>query len=172
MTCYDEIRIAGWEPNPNGEKLTPGQILSRAHTIAAYNIVKKVRPRCHCLYVVGYVHSHSTMQSPAARTTYGGNGNFENAIQGIPTDMGIMNWNLGRGGNESIPLLCRQRFSPGFLRLLRRQKCRRGQAGARDRWMNAAGNIKNIDGMMYTTWEHNYRDSSRISSKPWTRNPN
>ena len=44
MLNYDEIRVAGWEPRPDGRKITPGQMLAE-HFRKACDLVKKHAPK-------------------------------------------------------------------------------------------------------------------------------
>src|SRR5206468_729131 len=89
---YDEIRIGGWEPLPNGEKLTPGQNLAR-HVKRGYDMIKQVSPGA-AVYTWSdmFTPFHNARPFSAKGSYYLVNGNWDGSWEGLPKDVVIMNW--------------------------------------------------------------------------------
>ena len=149
---YDEIRIGGWEVQPAGEKLTLGQMLAR-HVSRGVSIIKKYAPDAK-IYVWSDMFDPFHNGRPfAARNGYYYlcNGNWDGSWEGLPKEVGIMNWN----GTENAAKSLQWFAGRGYTQII---------AGYYDgdpkeniaTWMKASEGVPNIVGMMYTTWRRDY----------------
>ena len=154
MMNYDEIRMGGWEPNPGGENLTPGQILAR-HVKKGYDLIRKYDPKAE-------VYAWSDMLTPyhnARPFTEKGyywmvNGNWDGSWEGLPKDVIIQDW-----------------YAPGIpaFKFFADRGHRQVMCGYYDvkttddlkanihKWMTVSKDSPGVLGLMYTTWKSNYK---------------
>jgi hypothetical protein len=153
---YDEIRVAGWEPPPDGLPLKPGQRLAR-HVAKACEIVRRHSP-------AATIYTWSDMFTPFHNARpfddkkgfyYLVNGNWDGSWEGLPKDVVIMNWHSPDEKNVKF-------FAD---RGHRQVLCGYYDAGDTDamrenvaRWMLVSKDVKGIQGMMFTTWRWNYSE--------------
>lgn len=149
---YDEIRIGGWE-KPH---VKPGATLA-AHVRKGYEIIKAQVPDAT-------VYTWSDMFTPYHNARpfesreeyyYLTHGNWDGAWEGLPEDVKILNWYarekealhfFAERGHEQV--LC------GYYDARDEERLKRNVS----RWMTLSEGIPNVVGMMYTTWQRNYKD--------------
>ena len=149
---YDEIRVGGWEPQPNGEKLTPGQLLAQ-HFQKALSFIRKSAPDAK-------VYTWSDMFTPYHNASPDGpyylvNGNWAGSWEGLPKDVAIVNWYAP--SKESVKFF----GDRGHAQILSGYYDDRGEAGMKkniENWMKMSEGVPNIQGFMYTTWSNYYQD--------------
>jgi len=160
MSGYDEIRIGGWEPQPAGESLTPGQMLAR-HTIKARAIIKKYAPDAT-------VYTWSDMYTPyhngrpfrpegqkTGAYYWLCKGNWDGAWEGLPNDIVMLNW---YAPDNRSPKFFADR---GFKQILCGFYDVKGTDALKKNihtWKTATAGVAGVTGVMYTTWRNNFRD--------------
>jgi hypothetical protein len=145
--AYDEIRVGGWEVQPGGAHLTPGQLLAK-NVRAARAIAHKYAPHAK-------LYTWSDMFDPYHNANHYSTGGYylvkagwDGSWKGLSKTVGIVNWIglpesmqwFGRLGNEQV------------------------MAGYYDgdpasnvaMWVNASQGVPRVDAMMYTTWSNNF----------------
>lgn len=93
MMGYDEIRIGGWEIEPDGKQRTGGEILAW-HTKKGYDLIKRYAPKAK-IYAWSSMYSpeHNAFPFSAGRGYYYlVNGNWDGSWEGLPKDVIIINW--------------------------------------------------------------------------------
>jgi len=149
---YDEIRVGGWEPQPNGEKLTPGELLAR-HFQKALSFIRKSAPDAK-------LYTWSDMFTPYHNASPDGpyylvNGNWAGSWEGLPKDVMIVNWYAP--SKESAKFF----GDRGHTQILSGYYDDRGETGMKkniENWMKMSEGVPNIQGFMYTTWSNYYED--------------
>ena len=149
---YDEIRVGGWEIQPDGKQMTPGQMLAE-NTKTGIAIIRKYAPDAT-------IYTWSDMYSPfhnarpfSAKNAYYYlvNGNWDGAWEGLPSEVVIMNWYapskdavkwFANRGHKQV--LCGY-YDTDDLKANIKQ------------WMEMSEGSPNVVGMMYTTWRHNFK---------------
>jgi hypothetical protein len=159
MMSYDEIREAGWENQPGGAKLTPGELLAN-HIKRAAEIGRKVAPNAKFIVWSDMFSPFQNARKLApGRTYYLVNGSYENSWEGLPPDMEIMLWGSSR--REAL-----QFFTDKGHGLILSGASRRAVEG----YLESAKGLPHILGFMYTTWSNDYgplEDYSRaIDGRP------
>lgn len=152
---YDEIRIAGWEPQPDGQKLTPGQMLAR-HTQKGIALVKKYAPDAK-IYTWSdmYTPYHNARAFEKGGYYYMVNGTWDGSWEGLPKEVIILNWYAPT--KESMKFFADR----GHTQVMCGFYDAKSDAGMKkniDGWMKMSEGLPNVVGMMYTTWENNYKD--------------
>jgi hypothetical protein len=150
---YDEIRSAGWEMQPGGAALTPGQILAN-HIKRAVEIAHKYAPEAK-LYTWSdmFDPNHNAREMSEGRYYYYVNGSYAGSWEGLPKEVIIVNWN-GRGG-ESLKWFAgrgHEQVIAGYYDADTSESVRRGI----DRWLLSAEGVPGVIGYMYTTWDSKY----------------
>ena len=148
---YDEMRIGGWELQPNGEHLAPGQILAQ-HVAKAVGMVKKYAPDAK-IYVWSDMFDPTHNARPFAKRGYYYlvNGNWDGGWEGLPSDVIIMNWN----GTENVAESLRWFAGRGHRQIMAGYYDGDPKQNL-DMWLKASDGVPNVIGMMYTTWRHDY----------------
>jgi hypothetical protein len=145
---HDEIRIGGWEPNPGGEQLTPGQMLAR-NAKQGYDFIKKYAPDAK-------VYAWSDMFNPEHNARPGlywlVNGNWQGSWEGLPKDVIIMNWYAPKpSGLRFFTERGHQQILCGYYDVRPE-----GLKGNIHSWMTTAKDVPGILGFMYTTWKKRF----------------
>lgn len=154
---YDEIRIGGWEAQPQGENLTPGQMLAQ-HVRRGVEIIRKHTPRTK-IYVWSDMfdkyHNAFPFDEPAfepgRRSYYLCKGNWDGSWEGLPREVVLMNWNGTENAAKSLRWFAgrgHRQVIAGYYDGDPRQNI--------EMWIKASEGVSNIDGMMYTTWQDNF----------------
>jgi hypothetical protein len=145
--AYDEIRVGGWEVQPHGAHLTPGQLLARNVQVATA-IAHKYAPRAR-------LYTWSDMFDPYHNADPFPTGGYylcrtgwDGSWRGLAPAVGVVNW---------IGL-------PQSMQWFGRRGHQQVMAGYYDgdpasnvaMWVNAAHGVPHVDAMMYTTWGNNF----------------
>ncbi len=151
---YDEIRSGGWEPQPGGATLTPGQLLAR-HVAKAVETCHRYAPGAK-LYIWSDMFDpfHNARKLEAGQHYYLVNGSWAGSWEGLPAEVGILNWNGGKA-RDSLKWFAdrghRQIFA-GYYDATSDEAVDRGI----DSWLDAADDMPGVVGAEYTTWTGNY----------------
>jgi len=141
---YDEIRSGGWEPQPGGAQLTPGELLAK-HITRAVEIARK-----HAGDARLYVWSDMFDPHHNARALGEGeyyflvNGSWYGSWEGLPQDVIIYNW----GGRLSMRDSLKWFADRGHRQVM--------SGFPPERWLEAAEGLPGIVGISYTTWTSDY----------------
>lgn len=155
MLNYDEIRVAGWEPRPDGKKETPGEMLA-AHFKQAYDLVRKYAPKAK-VYTWSdmFTPYHNARPFEAKGYYYLVNGNWDGAWEGMPKDVIILNWYapdarstrfFADRGHKQV--LC------GYYDGRSAQRMKDNIA----KWKKVSAEVPGVLGFMYTTWRGDYEN--------------
>ncbi len=149
---YDEIRVGGWE-KPD---VKPGVTLA-AHIKKGYEIIQAQAPDAQ-VYTWSDMFTPYHNASPFEKRNeyyYLTNGNWDGAWEGLPKEVIVMNWYarekealafFAERGNAQV--LC------GYYDAQNEERLKRNVS----RWLTLSEGTPNVLGMMYTTWERNYKD--------------
>lgn len=155
---YDEIRSGGWEPQPDGGQLTPGELLA-LHIARAVEIARKHVGDAR-LYVWSDMFDpyHNARELGEGQHYYLVNGSWHGSWEGLPSDVIIYNWGGGRSMGESLKWFAdrgHQQVISGF---------------PPERWLEAAEGLPGIIGVSYTTWTGDYSGMGEFfkSALEWT----
>jgi len=149
MMNYDEIRIGGWENQPGGAHLKPGELLAQ-HVAKAVQIARKYVPDA-TLYTWSDMFSSRGNAAPFERRHayyYLVNGNWDGSWEGLPKDVVILSWNGGAAGLQWYAERGHKQIIAGYYDSDPKRSI--------DRWMSASKGVTCIIGFMYTTWKEDY----------------
>lgn len=155
MMSHDEIRVANWCALCQARHLTPGQMLAD-NVRRCIAIIRSVSPSAR-------IYVWSDMFDPfhnAHDNYYLVNGTWAGSWEGLPPDVGIVNWNFD-GRKKSLPF---------FAGRGHRQILAGYYDGAPDtirEWLQDAAGVHGIDGVMYTTWMQKYDDLEAFARAAW-----
>lgn len=154
---HDELRVINQCALCQSKHMTPGELLAW-NIKKASQIIRDVRPDAG-------IWVWSDMFDPnhnAVDHFYLVNGSLKGSWKGLDKDVGIVNWNGGKGAQSS------QFFADQGLK----QVLSGYYDGADDgsdivRWVDSAKAIPGIVGAMYTTWNDNYGPMDTWAQKAW-----
>lgn len=156
---HDEIRVANWCETCEKRHLTPGQLLSD-NVKRCTQMIRVVSPKSDII-------AWSDMFDPfhnAVDDYYLVNGSWKGAWEGLPKDVIIANWNLGKL-DKSLP----------FFAELGHRQIIAGYYDAEPTKIKAqlqtAKATKNVDGVLYTTWSNRYEDMAAFARAAWGSGP-
>lgn len=141
MLAYDEIRVGGWEKQPGGSTLTPGQLLA-GHISRAYGIVMKYSPHAKVYTWSDMFDPYHNARNRGGRPYYLVNGDWSGSWEGLPKDMRIIKW--GGASPEGIRFFTERGNEVLFSG---------GSPEAVDRYLTASKGIPGILGFMFTNWQ-------------------
>ncbi len=142
---YDEIRVGGWEPTPDGRTLTSGEKLAE-HIAKATRMIQGTAPGADI-----YVWSDMFDPHHNARDRYYlVEGTFKGSWERLDPEVIIVNWYHGKR-DDSLKW---------FADRGHKQVIAGYYDGGHDTkaWLESAARVKGVVGIMYTTWENNYDD--------------
>ena len=149
----DEIRVGGWEKQPEGRKLTPGMELAE-YTRKAVAIVRRYAPEADVsVWSDMYTPHHNARPFEARGYYYLVNGNWDGAWEGLPADVIIVNW-YSRSREATLWFSDR-----GHRQILAGYYDGRNTAALQSniqRWMEVTEDAPGVMGIMYTTWRGNF----------------
>ena len=152
---YDEIRSGGWEPQPGGAHLTPGQLLAN-HMSRAVEIAHKYAPNAR-LYVWSDMFNpyHNARKLGAGEYYYLVNGSWEGSWEGLPSEVIIYNWGVRRDSAKWFADRGHKQVLSGF---------------PPERLLEAATGLPGMIGVSYTNWGSDYSGMADFFSrvKKWT----
>jgi hypothetical protein len=153
MMSHDEMRVADWCDACQVRHLTPGQLLAD-NVKRCVGILHDTAPGAH-LYVWNDMFDpyHNAVPGPY----YLVNGPLTGSWEGLPKEVTIMQWNFGHRA-ESLKFFADR----GHAQVI---------AGYYDAppekirdWLSAAKAVPgSVQGVMYTTWKHDYRQLEKFS---------
>ena len=159
---YDEIRIGGWEKQPDGQKLTPGQILA-GHVRKSVAMARTLAPKAK-LYTwsdmfTPYHNARPLRQGEKLNGYYWvTDGNWDGAWEGLPKDMTIMNW---YSPDSRTPTF----FADlGLRQILCGYYDKSDDASMKKnivKWLDVTKETPLVDGFMYTTWKRRWTKPMR-----------
>jgi hypothetical protein len=154
MMSHDEMRVADWCEACQARHLTPGQLLAD-NMKRCVDILKETAPGAH-LYVWNDMFDphHNAVPGPY----YLVNGPLTGSWEGLPKEVTIMQWNFGKRA-ESLKFFADR----GNAQVI---------AGYYDapvekvrEWLAAAKAVPgSVQGVMYTTWKHDYSQLEKFSA--------
>jgi hypothetical protein len=147
MMSHDEIRVYNWCAACQARHLTAGQMLAD-NVRTCVRILHEVNPG-------GRIYTWSDMFDPNHNAVPGPyylvRGSYEGAWEGLSPEVTLLQWNAGRK-DRSLAFFA-ERGHPQII------------AGYYDGpvdevrgWLEAAGRVRGVTGVMYTTWRSNYAD--------------
>lgn len=152
---YDEIRMGGWEVQPDGKQIKPGELLA-AHVKKAIEMTRKYAPAAK-IYTWSDMFSplHNARPFSSKGYYYLVNGNWDGAWEGLSKDVIIMNWYAPTAecikffadrGNAQV--LC------GYYDGTSTDAMKKNITN----WMKVTEGQPQMLGLMYTTWKRNYKN--------------
>jgi hypothetical protein len=152
---HDEIRVANWDHACRSRGLTPGQLLAD-NVRRCVEIIKEIRPGAEIWVWSDMFDPHHN----AVDEYYLVNGSWVGSWEGLPSDVGIVNWaNHLKGKN------LKWFADRGHEQVL---------AGYYDQdewiieeWLAAGEGLPGIAGAMYTTWRNSYGDMEQWAADAW-----
>jgi hypothetical protein len=155
MMSHDEMRVMNQCEACRRRGMTPGELLAdNVRRCAA--IVRGINPKARLAI-------WSDMFDPAhnARDNfYLVNGSLSGSWNGLPADITIVNW------NSIAPAASLRWFANrGFHQVIAAYYDEPLDKAAA--WLQAARGVKGIDGIMYTTWQDDYKDLEAFARLVW-----
>jgi hypothetical protein len=154
MLNYDEIRLAGWEPQPDGKTLKPGELLAQ-HFKKCYDLVRKYAPGAK-IYTWSdmFTPYHNARPFSEKGYYYLVNGNWDGSWEGLPKDVVIMNWYSPKPeGMKFFADRGHQQVICGYYDGRSTAQMKNNIAN----WMKVSQGVPNVLGFMYTTWRSDYK---------------
>jgi hypothetical protein len=151
---YDEIRMGGWELEPDGQQRTPGQILAR-HVKNAVAIVRRVAPD-KPIYTWSdmFTPYHNARPFQEGKKVNGyywlANGNWDGAWEGLGKDIIVMNW---YSPDDRTPKFFAERGHKQVLCGYYDVKTADDMKKNIHKWVQATRGVPDVLGFMYTTWK-------------------
>lgn len=155
MMSHDEMRVAGWCDLCRKDGKTPGQLLAENVRRCA-QIVRQVSPRAR-------IYVWSDMLDPnhnAVDGYYLVNGTLKGSWEGLPKDVGVVNWYFDARA-KSLPWFVgrgHEQVLAGYYD---------GDVGYTRAWLDGARDLPGIVGVMYTTWQDRYDDLEAFARATW-----
>jgi hypothetical protein len=146
MMSHDEIRVLNWCKACEDRHLDAGQILAE-NVRACARILREVNPG-------GLIYVWSDMFDPnhnAHANYYLVRGNLAGSWEGLDKDVTIVPWYYEKRA-ESLKFFAdrgHRQVIAGYYDSSPRNVLN---------WLDAAKKVEGVEGVMYTTWENNYRD--------------
>ena len=158
---YSEIRTGGWEPDQIANYSSSGEVLA-ASIAEAVNRVDTL---------TGYkpLHVWSDMFNPyqnAVEHYYHINNTLEGSWLGLPMSLGIMNWTVSEQGQARGRAALQFFEGRGHEQIIAAYYDENVIENYRG-WMAAADGLRNVTGVLYTTWEDDYTDLELFARTWW-----
>jgi hypothetical protein len=156
---HDEIRVQGWDLSCERTGKRPGEILAD-NVKRCTEIIRK-----HDAGKPVYVWSDMFDPTHNAKQTgryylVNGDGPWYGSWKGLPKDVIVVNWHgFAQGRTQSLE---------HFAKLGNRQILAGyydAEVSRIDDWLRDAVKVKGVEGVMYTTWRHNYDDMEKFASE-------
>ena len=148
---HDEIRIFNWDAASERRHLDAGAVLA-ANVKACTQILRDINPR-------GQVYVWSDMFDPhhnAVKDYYLVRGSLVGSWEGLDPSVNIFNWNFGHR-DESLKFFATRghhQLVAGYYD---------GPLDNLTKWLDSAAKSRNVDAVMYTTWQGNYSEIERFA---------
>lgn len=155
MLSHDEIRVANWSADDERSGRSAGQLLAD-NVKRCVEIIRKRNPQAGiCIWSDMFDPHHN-----ARDKYYLVRGDLSGSWEGLPPEVTIINWNHGQA-KASLPFFGQRRH-------------RQILAGYYDQspdairsWLEHAGPGDHVDGVMYTTWQSNFKDLEAFARAAW-----
>ena len=154
----DEVRVGGWEVQPEGENLTPGQLLAR-YISTGVSYIHKYAPQAD-VYIWSDMFTPYHNARPFSDATHEGKGyyymargNYDGAWEGLGKEVILGNW---YSPDDRTPRFFAQR---GHLQLLCGFYDGKTTEEMKDnihKWVKVTEGVPGVVGIMYTTWNKDY----------------
>ncbi len=155
---HDEIRVGNWDDACQKRGLTPGQILADS-VRQCVEIIREVGPEAK-------IWVWSDMFDPmhnAVEEYYLVNGTWAGSWEGLPAEVGIVNW-AGHLEGKNLKWFAdrgHEQVLAGYY------DGDRDGAGIRA-WLKAGEGLPSIVGAMYTTWQDDYDCMEAWAAQAWS----
>lgn len=160
---HDEIRVQGWDESCTKTGQTPGELL--ADNVKKCTAIIQQEDPGKPIYVWSDMFDpHHNAKATGRYYLVKGNGPWHGSWKGLDKDVIIVNWN-SRAGSRLDSLR-------HFADLGHRQILAGYYDGPVDRidgWLEDAGQVKGVVGVMYTTWQRRYDDLEAFSKRVGNR---
>ncbi|MDA1230757.1 MAG: hypothetical protein O2856_08285 [Planctomycetota bacterium] len=155
MLSHDEIRVANWSAADEQSGKSAGELLAD-NVRRSVEVIQKRSPQAGiCVWSDMFDPHHN-----ARDKFYLVRGDLAESWKGLPSDVTMMNWNHGQA-KDSLPFFGQR----GHKQIL---------AGYYDQaptairgWLSLAKPETRVDGVMYTTWQSNYKDLEAFARTAW-----
>ena len=140
MMSHDEFRTLGWDESCRKSGHTPGELLAEN----ARQCRDLLRPATAYVWNDMFDPFHNAVPGPY----YLVNGPWTGSWEGLDKDVVIVNWNYGKR-DQSLKF---------FADRGHKQVIAGYYDGGQDtkKWLESAGKVKGVIGIMYTTWRNDY----------------
>ncbi len=153
MLSHDEIRVANWSADDQRAGQTAGELLA-GNVRRSIETIRRRSPNAEiCCWSDMFDPHHN-----ARDEYYLVRGDLAGSWEGLPSDVTIINWNHNQ--------------SQSSLRFFGERGHRQILAGYYDHdpaairgWLSQASSGDHVSGVMYTTWQSNYRDLETFGSE-------
>jgi len=145
---HDEIRSGGWEEQPGGAHLTPGQLLADQIS-KIVKFARKYAPdaRLH-IWSDMFDPNHNAKQLAKGEHRYFANGSWYGSWEGLPSDVWIHNWHWTAEGLKW--------FADRGHRQIMSLNFDSGPLSAMDEILERVKRTPNVGGYQFTTWGKTY----------------
>ena len=153
MMSHDEVRVMNWCAACAARQLTPGQMLAD-NVKRCMALLREVNPGGR-IYVWNDMFDphHNAVKGPY----YLVNGPLTGAWEGLDREVGIMQWNFDKRA-ESLKWFAERGAQQVIAGYYDSDPAKIGE------WLAAAKAVPgSVTGVMYTTWQNNYRDLEKFS---------
>lgn len=150
MMMHDEIRVQGWDESCERRHLTPAQILAD-NMRQCVRILQEADPGKPMYVWSDMFDPHHNARKTGPYYLVKGDGPWYGSWEGLPKEVTIVNWQMGGKTRRDTML--------HFSRLGHHQILAGYYDGSPDMisgWLKDAQGISGLDGVMYTTWQHNF----------------
>ena len=149
---HDEIRVAGWDESCRRSGLSPAEMLAEnVRTCAA--LVRQEDPGKPIYLWSDMFDPHHNARKSGRYYLVKGDGPWYGSWKGLDKDMTIVNWNSQpaerKASLQHFAELGNKQILAGYYD---------GPVDSIRPWLRDAQEVKGLDGVMYTTWAHRYRD--------------
>jgi hypothetical protein len=152
---HDEIRHANWDKACQDRELTPGQLLAD-NVRQCLEVIHDVSPEAKIWVWSDMFDPHHN----AVEDYYLVNGSWAGSWEGLPAEVGIVNWaNHLKGENlKWFAARGHEQILAGFYD---------HDTWIIDEWLAAGEGLPKITGAMYTTWQDDYTHLEDWAAEAW-----
>ena len=145
---HDELRVAGWCDLCTAGGKTAGQVLAE-NAKRCTAIIRKVEPQARIFVWSDMFDPHHNAHDKYYLVA----GTLEGSWEGLDPSVNIAAWYFGKR-NESLAFFTGR----GHKVLIAGYYDTSDLKANVDGWREAAAKVKGVEGFMYTTWQHKYKD--------------
>jgi hypothetical protein len=145
---HDELRVAGQCGLCRKEGVTAGQVLAENVRRCAA-MIRKIEPEAEIFVWSDMFDPHHN----AVDKYYLVGSTLAGAWEGLDPSIRIANWNSGHR-DQSLPFFAGR----GHKQILAAYYDAADTKAQLEGWLNSAAKVQGVEGVMYTTWQQNYKD--------------